>query len=136
MTSHMTPRVAEWGVADGESADAQGKDSAYGSSITGQVARDIARRAARRGLAPVALSGFSLSFAVIAAVWLTGISFRAEATAFVALLASLVTCRAARWYGTSRPTATFDWVQGGCALLAELVVYAGIAGGVSANAGT
>lgn len=134
MTSQPTPRTAQWGVAGGQDEDVQEK-SPYDTPLISTAAKDIARRAAQRGLSPVALSGFSLSFAVIAAVWLTGISFRAEATAFVALVASYLTCRAARWYGAYRLTPTVDWAQGACALLAELAVYAGIAGGVSANAG-
>ncbi|HSZ42834.1 MAG TPA: DUF5941 domain-containing protein [Trebonia sp.] len=140
MTSHTTPGITEWGVAGGpdaqEGPDAHEQGVARDTSIVGAVARDVATWAAQRGLTPVALSGFSLSFAVIAAAWLTGISFRAEATAFVALVASFVSGRAARWYGANRMTATADWAQGACALLAELAVYAGIAGGVSANAGT
>lgn len=137
MTSHTTPpRIAEWGVAGGQAQDADARQrSLYDAPIFATLARDVARWAARRGLTPVAVSGFSLSFAVIAAVWLTGISLRAQAIAFLALVASFVTCRAARWYGAHRLTATVDWVLGACALLAELAVYAGIAGGVSSNAG-
>lgn len=135
MTSHMTPRVAERGAADGQDAGVRERSAGCGVRGVDAVARDVGRLAARSGLAPVALSGFSLGFAVIAAVWLTGLSPHAEMIAFVALVASFVTCQAARWYGARRLTATADWVQGACALLAELAVYAGIAGGVSANAG-
>lgn len=132
MTSHVTPPITEWGVTDGQDAEARGTNP--GTSADGTIAGDVARWASRRSLTPVALSGFSLGFAVIAAVWLTGVSLHAEAIAFAALLASSVTCRAARWYGARRVTATADWVQGACALLAELAVCAGIAGGASANA--
>lgn len=128
MTGPMTPRgFASRGNVTGLSA---GEEATQRS-----IAEDVARWAASRGLSPVALTGFSLCFAVIAAIWLTGISVHAEATAFAALAASFVTCRAARWYGAGQVTAATDWIQGACALLAELAVYVGIAGGVSANAG-
>jgi len=127
MTGPMTPR----GFA------ARGNVTGLGTgeeATQRSIAEDVARWAASRGLTPVALTGFSLCFAVIAAIWLTGISVHAEATAFAALAASFVTCRAARWYSAGQVTAATDWTQGACALFAELAVYAGIAGGVSANA--
>jgi hypothetical protein len=148
----LTGQVTQRKAANGVRAEA-----VPGTSVIGAVTDDIARWAAGRGLAPLALSGFSLGFAAIAAVWLTGITVHAQAIALVALVASSLTCCAARVYAgrtfrESRPranaahvtsaasvvtmasTPTTDWAQGACALLAEFAVYAGIAGGVSANA--
>jgi hypothetical protein len=152
MTSHMTPGVAGHGAAGGgapggvtggapasAAGGAAGQDAGAGRGAViralDRLGRQAACSAARHGLTPVALSGFSLGFAVIAAVWLTGLSPHADGAALLALLASAVSGRAARWYGAWLPTATADWAQGACALLAELAVYAGIAGGASANAG-
>jgi hypothetical protein len=98
------------------------------------VARDVARWARSCRITPVAMSAFSVCFAAIAAVWLTGISFRAQATACAALLAAFVAGRAARLMAGPQATPATDWGQAACAILTELVVYAGIAGGASANA--
>jgi hypothetical protein len=97
------------------------------------VARDVARWAISRSVKPVAMSAFAVGFAAIAAVWLTGISVRAEATACVALVAAFVAGRAGRLMAGTQVSPATDWGQGACALLTELVVYAGIAGGASAN---
>lgn len=129
MTGQVTRRDIATPVPEG--ADGEG---GRGSSITDAITRDVVRWAISRNLAPVALSGFSLGFGVIAAVWLTGISGLAEVTAVAALLVSYLVCRAARVYGAGEQTAALDWAQGACVLLAELAVYAGIAGGASANA--
>jgi hypothetical protein len=129
MTGHTTPRGI---VSPGRAAG--GAKEARGGSAIDAVTADIAWWAAARGLAPAVLSAFSLGLAIIAAVWLTGLSAHADVTAFVALVASWVICRTARYYSSGQLTAVADWAQGACALLAELAVYAGIAGGVSANA--
>ncbi len=98
--------------------------------------RDIARWAAGRQLAPIAVSAFSLGFAVIAAAWLTDESARGQAIGFVALIASVLTGRVARLMDDSRATTATAWGQAACALLSELVIYAGLAGGVSKDGGT
>jgi hypothetical protein len=139
MSGQLTRRGAAFpvpGDSAGDSAADNAGDTAMGMAAVGSVARDVARWAGHSNLAPAALSGFSLSFAMIAAIWLTGISGHAEAIAFAALVLSFVTCRAARVYSAGQLTASVDWAQGACALLAELAVYAGIAGGASVNAGT
>ena len=102
--------------------------------VTDPVARDVASWASSLRVAPVAMSSFSVGFAVIAAVWLTGISGHAEATACVALLAAFVAGRAGRLMSGSQAVPATEWGQAACAVLTELVVYAGIAGGASANA--
>jgi hypothetical protein len=131
--------------------------SRSGGAAVEAVTRDIVRRAAARDVAPLALSGFSLGFAAIGAVWLTGVTAHADIVALVALVASFFTCRAGRLYArhayaetrtaagghaTSTPRMvamalmpSTDWAQGACALLAELAVYTGIAVGVSVNSG-
>jgi predicted outer membrane lipoprotein len=98
--------------------------------------RDIARWAAKRQLAPIAVASFSLGFAIIAAAWLTELSARDQAIGLVALIASVIAGRVARLMDSSKVTAATAWGQAACALLAELVIYAGLAGGVSRDGGT
>jgi uncharacterized protein DUF5941 len=104
------------------------------AGIADPVAWDVAKWATNRGVVPIAMSAFSLGFGIIAATWLTGISVRAETTAFIALLASYITGRAGRLMDGQDVSPVTKWVRAACAVLAEVVVYAGIAGGASANA--
>jgi hypothetical protein len=102
--------------------------------VTDPVARDVARWASSLRVRPVAMSSFSVGFGVIAAVWLTRISFRAEAAGCAALLAAFIAGRAGRLMAGDQAAPATEWGQAACAVLTELVVYAGIAGGASANA--
>jgi hypothetical protein len=126
----MTGQLARRGIAvrtpEGEVTPVAG--------IADPVARGVAKWAAKRDVAPITMSVFSLGFGIIAATWLTGISLRAEATAFVALLASYITGRAGRLMDGQDVSPVTKWARAACAVLAEVVVYAGIAGGASANA--
>jgi len=101
---------------------------------TDRVARDIARWASSRRLAPVTMAGISVAFAAIAAVWLTRGSTRTEVIALVALLAAYIVGRAGNLMGGSRVSPATEWARAGCAALGEFVVYAGIAGGASLSA--
>jgi len=99
------------------------------------VARDVARWASSRELAPGAMAVIALGFGVIAAVWLTAaVSLGAELIAVAALVAAFIAGRAGRLMDTGQLTAASDWCLGACAVLTELAVYAGILGGVSAHA--
>jgi hypothetical protein len=100
---------------------------------TDPVARDVARWAAARELTPVSMAAIALGFGVIAAVWLTGVSARAEMIAFIALLFAFVAGRAGRLMSADEADAVTDWGVAACAALTELAVYAGIAGSASAN---
>lgn len=125
----MIGQVTRRGGAIGVRADA-----VPGASVIATVTNQIARWAAARSLAPLALSGFALGLAMIAAVWLTAVTTRGELIALVALIASSLTGHAARVYaGHATSVPATDWGHGACSLLAEFAVYAGIAGGVSAN---
>jgi hypothetical protein len=113
--------------------------AAVGTLVLDTITKDVARWAARRNLAPVALSGFSLGFAIIAAGWLTDVSGPGAIISFFALLVSFVACGSARVYAgrveaTGQVSAKVDWAQGACALLAEIAVYAGIAVGAARSA--
>ena len=98
-----------------------------------RVSRDLARWAGSHKLTPVTMAGISVAFAVIAAVWLTGGSARAEAIAFAALLAAYTVGRAGHLMGERVSPAT-EWARAACGSLTEFVVYAGIAGGASLGA--
>jgi hypothetical protein len=110
--------------------------------VADRVTGNIARWAAGRQIAPVAMAAFSLGFAIIAAAWFTGSSARTQATAFAFLLASVLAARVARAMcyplaGTGQQvTAATDWGRTACVVLAELAVYAGLAAGVSLAGGT
>jgi hypothetical protein len=134
----MTRR--ESGVVAPAEAAAAISEAAASAPVVEAVTGAIVRWAAGRSLAPVALSGFSLGFAAIAAVWLTGVTVPAEVIALAALVVSFLICRAARSYAGrvhrakgAVYTPGMDWAQGAFTLLAELAVYAGIAGGASAS---
>jgi hypothetical protein len=103
--------------------------------VADRLTRDLARWACGRQLAPIAVASFSLGFAIIAAAWFTGLSARAEVIGFLALVASVIAGRVARVMDSPRVTAATAWGQAACALLAELAVYAGLAGGVSKDGG-
>jgi uncharacterized protein DUF5941 len=101
---------------------------------TDPVARDVARWAASRQMTPVAMAAIALGFGVIAAGWLPAVGMRAETIAFFALLAAFVAGSAARLMSDGQAAAATDWNVAACGVLTELAVYAGIAGGASANA--
>jgi hypothetical protein len=126
MTGQLTRRGISVRAPEGEATPVAG--------LADPAARDIAKWATDRGVAPIAMSAFSLGFGIIAATWLTGISLRAEATAFVALLASFITGRAGRLMAGQEIAPATKWARAASAVLTEIVIYAGIAGGVSANA--
>jgi hypothetical protein len=60
------------------------------------VARDVARWASERALAPAALMGISLGLGVISAIWFTEPTPTAKAVAALTLLAAFVSSRAGR----------------------------------------
>jgi hypothetical protein len=98
-----------------------------------RVARNLARWAGAHRLTPVTMAGISVALAVIAAVWLTGGSARAEAIAFAALLAAYIVGRAGHLMGEWVSPAT-EWARAASGSLTELAVYAGVAGGASLGA--
>jgi len=86
-----------------------------------------ARQAAVSVLAPPSVSWFSVGFAVIAAVWLTLDSPRADGVALAALCAVYLAGRVSRSLAGPMPSAAAAWSLAACGLLAECVVYAGMA---------
>ena len=110
--------------------------------MTGQLSgRGIAARAAhalrmetasetRVGavrLRPLAVCWISVAFAVIAAIWITNATARADWVALAALGGTYVAGRAARVLAGTVPSAAVAWGIAACALLTEFITYAGLA---------
>jgi hypothetical protein len=94
-----------------------------------------ARQAALYRLNPLMLSRISVAFAAITAVWLTVASVHGEVIALVAAIAVLITGQAGRMLAGERAPASVEWGLAGCGMLAEFLVYAGIAAAVSLHVG-
>ncbi len=89
-----------------------------------------ARPSALSRLTPLTLAQISVAFAAIAALWLTAASVHAELIALVAALAVVVSGHAGRVLAGQRSATAVEWGLVGCGMLAEFVVYAGIAAAV------
>jgi len=91
----------------------------------------VVRLAIACRIPPVTMARISVAFAVIAAVWLSLGSARADGVALVAAVAVFVAVYVGQVLGAQSPAAAVDWGVTASGLLAELFVYAGIAAGVS-----
>ena len=104
--------------------------------VADRTARNVAIWAETRQLTPVAVAAFSLGFAIIAGAWLTGFSAGDLAIGSAFLLACVLTAQVARAMAGPRVTVATMWGRAACALLAELSIYAGLAGGVTLAGGS
>ncbi|MGH3278588.1 MAG: DUF5941 domain-containing protein [Trebonia sp.] len=93
------------------------------------------RQAVFSRLSPLTLGRISVTFAVIAAVWLAAASVRAELIALAAAIAVVITGHAGRVLAGQRSTAAVEWGLVGCGTLAESAVYAGMAAAADFHAG-
>jgi hypothetical protein len=91
----------------------------------------VVRLAIACRIPPVAMARVSVGFAVIAAIWLSLGSARADGVALVAAVAVFVAVFVGQVLGAQAPAPAVDWGLTACGLLAELFIYAGIAAGVS-----
>ena len=111
------------------------------------IARDVARWASERALAPAALMGISLGLGLVAAIWFSEPTATAKAVAAVTLLAAFVSSRAGRVLaaapgpllaaigfpggragsrtGVIQPAG--DWLSAAGWAITECAVYAGLA---------
>jgi hypothetical protein len=94
----------------------------------------VVRLAIACRIPPLAMARSSVGFGVIAAVWLSLGSARADGVALAAAVAIFVAVRVGRVLGEESPAPAVEWGLTACGLLAELFVYAGIAAGVSLRA--
>jgi uncharacterized protein DUF5941 len=90
-----------------------------------------ARQSALYRLNPLMLSRISVAFAAITAVWLTVASVHGEVIALVAAIAVVVTGHAGRTLVGPRSAVAVEWGLAGYGMLAEFLIYAGIAVTVS-----
>jgi hypothetical protein len=100
--------------------------------VTGQLS---ARESALPRLSPLTLSRISVGFAMIAALWLSVASVHGEVIALVAAIAIVVAGHAGRVLAGQRSAVAVEWGLAACGMLAEFMVYAGIAAAVSLHAG-
>jgi hypothetical protein len=91
----------------------------------------VVRLAIACRIPPVAMARISVGFAVIAAIWLSVGSSRADVVALVAAVAVFVAVYVGQVLGAQSPASAVDWGLTACGLLGELCIYAGIAAGVS-----
>jgi hypothetical protein len=78
-------------------------------------------------VSPLTLSRISVGFALIAALWLAVASVHGEVVALVAAAAVFSCAHVGRVLAGLRSSATVDWGLAGYGMLAEFLVYAGIA---------
>jgi hypothetical protein len=90
-----------------------------------------ARQSALSRLNPLTLSRISVAFAAITAMWLTVATVHGEVIALVAAIAVVVTGHVGRMLAGQRSAAAIELGLAGCGMLAEFLVYAGIAVTVS-----
>ena len=117
----VTVRVLDAGP-DSEGAVARLADPA---------ARDVARWAAARELRSAALYGISLGFGLVAAIWFSEPTVRAELLAVSALIGSFLASRAGSLLAATaredRARHVVDWLGAACGLLTEFGLYAALA---------
>ena len=110
----ITVRILDAGP-DSEGAVAQLVDPA---------ARDMARWAAWRQLAPATLYGISLGLGLVAAMWFAELAVRAKLLAIVALAGSFLVARAGSVLAAASPDGRIrpvvSWLGAACGLLTEL----------------
>jgi hypothetical protein len=85
-------------------------------------------------LTPLTLARISVAFAVIAAVWLTVASVRAELIAVAAAAAVVLLGYIGRVLAGQRSATAIEWGLVGSGMLSEFLVYAGIAAAVGFHA--
>lgn len=103
------------------------------------MAGDVSARQSvlyRYRLSPLTVSRISVGFALIAALWLTVGSVDGALIALIAALAVIVCGYAGRMLAGQRPAAAVAWGLTGCGMVAEFLIYAGIAGAASMHAAT
>jgi hypothetical protein len=94
------------------------------------------RPAALYRLNPLTLAWISVAFAAITALWLTAASAHAEVIALVAAIAVVISGHVGRVLAGQRSAVATEWGLAGCGMLAEFVVYAGIAAAVGFHSAT
>ena len=143
--------VTVWFVEARPDGDAdRDEDGLVAELFADPIARDVARWASERALAPAALMGISLGLGLVSAIWFTEPTATAKAFGAVTLLAAFVTSRAGRALAAApgpvleaigalsglggRPASrtsviqpAADWLSAAGWAITECAVYAGLA---------
>ena len=143
--------VTVWFVEARPDGDAdRDEDGLVAELFADPIARDVARWASERALAPAALMGISLGLGLVSAIWFTEPTASAKAFGAVTLLAAFVTSRAGRALAAApgavleaigalsglggRPASrtsviqpAADWLSAAGWAITECAVYAGLA---------
>jgi hypothetical protein len=90
-----------------------------------------ARQSVFSRLSPLTLSRISVGFAMIAALWLSVASVRGAVIASIAALAVAVCGYAGRLLAGPDCAPAVQWGQAGCGIVAEFLIYTGIAAAAS-----
>jgi hypothetical protein len=135
----MVGELARRGVTTQVLDDGPDGEGACAQLFADPLARDVARWALARDLAPTSICGISLGFGLIAATWFTSPALAGKLVAVLALGMSFVTGRAGSLVAASGrwPSTALDWLGSASALLIEFAVYAALAvcAGQAPNAG-
>ena len=143
--------VTVWFVEARPDGDAdRDEDGLVAELFADPIARDVARWASERALAPAALMGISLGLGLVSAIWFTEPTATAKALGALTLLAAFVTSRAGRALAAApgpvleaigalsglggRPASrtsviqpAADWLSAAGWAITECAVYAGLA---------
>jgi len=125
----IVAELARRGVTTHVLDDGPDGEGAFAQLLVDPLARDVARWALARDLAPTSICGISIGFGVIAATWFTSPSLAGKLVAVLALMASFVTGRAGSLVAASGrwPSTALDWLGSASALFIEFLVYAALA---------
>jgi hypothetical protein len=125
----MVGELARRGVSTQVLDDGPDGEGACAQLFADPLARDIARWALARDLAPTSIGGIALGFGLIAATWFTSPSLAGKLVAVLALGVSFVTGRVGSLVAASGrwPSTALDWLGSASALLIEFMVYGALA---------
>jgi Family of unknown function (DUF5941) len=119
-------------LSGSESAEASGPTSPDGR--VGVMLDSITRQPVLSRLSPLTVSRISVGFALITALWLAVASVHGDVIALIAAGAVVICCHLGRVLAGLRPVAVVEWGLAGCGVLAECLVYTGMAAAIGLHA--
>lgn len=119
-------------LSGSESAEAPGPASPDGR--VGVMLDGITRQPVLSRLSPLTVSRISVGFALITALWLAVASVHGDVIALIAAGAVVICCHLGRVLAGPRPGAVVEWGLAGCGVLAECLVYTGMAAAIALHA--